>query len=540
MTNQKSSFTRRIGIQGKHGAWALSAVLALCLPCLILPTANGARRTKGRPLLVEQVRQFRVSHEVDILEEYMKLLSIPDVASDHDNIEKNAQFIASMLQKRGIAAQLLRPASGSPLVYGELPARGAKLTLLFYAHYDGQPVDPASWISNPWTPVLRTGSLADAGTEIPLNAIKPPLDGNWRVYARSASDDKAAVMGLLTAVDALHSLRLSIPANVKFLFEGEEEAGSPHLPEILKAHVDLLRGNVLLLCDGPRHPSGRMQLFFGARGASNLDIRVFGPNHPLHSGIYGNWAPNPAVELTNLLANLRNDEGRILIPGFYDSVRAPDQAEQEAIKEIPNLDAELRRSYDLGRTEGNGRSLNELITLPALNLDGISAGRVNDNANNAIPAEATASIDFRLVPDQTPELVQKEVEEYLRHLGYFVVHENPDSTTRRLNPRLVELTWHAGYPPAQTSLASTFSRAVIDTVTEGVGSDVIKIPMVGGSVPIYIFQQLLGTPVIIIPIANYDNNQHASNENLRLQNLWDGIEIYASLLYSLGPRMEME
>ncbi len=483
------------------------------------------------------VRAWRAAHEVEIVRELADLLAIPNVASDSANIERNAEAIRAAYARRGIAMELLRSPGAPPAVFGERRVPGASRTIVFYAHYDGQPVVPAQWTGEPWKPVLRDKSLRDGGREIAWDGIKAPLDPEWRVYARSASDDKAPIVGLLAALDALSAAGRAPTANLKFFFEGEEEAGSPHLERILRDHADKLRGDLWLLLDGPVHQTRRMALFFGARGVTDVEMTVYGPSRPLHSGHYGNWAVNPIAELVRLLGSMRDDEGRILVAGYSDDVRPPTEAEKRAVAAVPPVESDLARELQLGRTEGGGAPLTELILRPAINIHGIASGGVGASATNAIPTEARASIDFRLVPDQTPEKVRARIEEHVRRQGFTIVHEDPTPEERRSSPRLVKLVWGAGYPAARTPLDAASSRGVIRTV-EAVAGPTVVLPTLGGSIPMYLFGDVLKTPVVGVPIANHDNDQHAANENLRLQNLWDGIEVYAALMSRLAPNWD--
>jgi acetylornithine deacetylase/succinyl-diaminopimelate desuccinylase-like protein len=288
------------------------------------------------------VREYRQQHEVDIVRSYAQLLSLPNVASDAANIKRNADAISKMLEQRGFHTQELKVPGAPPAVYGELSTPGAKHTLLFYAHYDGQPVDKTQWASDPWTPVLRDGP-AD-GKTIPLESLKGPLNPEWRIYARSASDDKAPIQAVLTAIDALRAAKIPIGVNVKVFFEGEEEAGSPHLEQIFRENHAVLKGDLWVLSDGPVHQTRRMQLFFGARGVTDLELTVYGPGRVLHDGHYGNWAPNPAAVLVELLGHMRDPSSHILIPEFYDDVRALTAAERQAIAQIRMLTRSLNRS----------------------------------------------------------------------------------------------------------------------------------------------------------------------------------------------------
>ncbi|HYP53407.1 MAG TPA: M20/M25/M40 family metallo-hydrolase, partial [Pyrinomonadaceae bacterium] len=249
-----------------------------------------------------------------ILSEFVEFLSLPNLASDREGIRRNAAHIVRMMQRRGLSPRLLeaKNAAVPPAVYGEWSVPGATRTLVFYAHYDGQPTDPKLWTgSQPWQPVLRSAPLEAGGQIVPLPRAGEAINPEWRLYARSASDDKAGVMAILAAVDALKASGRRPTANLKFFFEGEEEAGSPNLAEIVSAHRELLRADAWIICDGPVHQSGRKQVVFGVRGDMNVDITVYGARRPLHSGHYGNWSPNPAQTLARLLASMKDERGRV-------------------------------------------------------------------------------------------------------------------------------------------------------------------------------------------------------------------------------------
>jgi len=469
------------------------------------------------------------------LAELAEFLAIPNVASDTANIRRNAERLAEMMRQRGITVRLLEESGAPPVVYGELAAPGARRTLLVYAHYDGQPVEPAHWASDPWTPVLRAGRLEDGAAAVPLDRLPEGPEGDeWRLYGRGASDDKGTIVAFLTALDRLKADGASLSVNVKMLFEGEEEGGSPHLGAILRAHPDLFKADGMILCDGPVHQTRRPQVVFGARGIIGLEMTVYGPNHALHSGHYGNWAPNPAAQLAGIIASLRDGEGTILVPGFYDDVRPLDAPDREALAAIPRVEAELLREFDLAWSEGKGLRLEELVMRPALNVRGLASGAVGEKAANAVPPKARASIDFRLVADQKPGRVRELVEAHLKSLGWTVVHETPGEEAKRRTPRLVLLEWEGGYPAYRAPLDAPFSRALVRALGPATGGSLVVMPALGGSIPMELFDRVLGVPIALFPIANHDNNQHGPNENFRIRNLRDGIAMHAALLAGLG------
>ena len=227
------------------------------------------------------------------MQEFSDLLAIPNLANDTPNIQRNAAMIRAMLEKRGLTTQLLTLDDAPPIVVGDLTVPNAKRTIAFYAHYDGQPVDPAKWKSDPWKPVMRDRT----GSDVDWRRAKA-IDPEWRFYARSAGDDKAPIIGMLAALDALQASGDKPSVNLRFVFEGEEEAGSPHLAQYLSKYPKVLRPDAWILCDGPVHQSRRAELFFGARGTIDLELTVYGPVKGLHDGHYGNWVPNPIVRLS--------------------------------------------------------------------------------------------------------------------------------------------------------------------------------------------------------------------------------------------------
>jgi acetylornithine deacetylase/succinyl-diaminopimelate desuccinylase-like protein len=368
-------------------------ILALCVL-----TSIHERPLALTPAL--SVREYRRVNEQRIVQEFVRLLSIPNVASDTQNIRRNAEFILKMMQRRGLNPRLLeaRTSNAPPAVYGEWKATGASRTIVLYTHYDGQPTDPRQWNgSQPWQPVLRSAALESDGTIVPIPNGGEPLDPESRLYARSASDDKGGVMAILTAFDALSATGTKPTSNIKFFFEGEEEAGSAHPSEILSANQTLLQADAWIICDGPVHQSGRKQVLFGVRGDTNVDVTVYGAQRPLHSGHYGNWAPNPANILARLLTSMKDDTGRVTIAGWYDDIEPLGVVERRAIADAPAYDDELRSKLGLARTENSGRSLLDVLNEPSLNINGMGSGDVGPFARNVIPTTATAVLDLRLV-----------------------------------------------------------------------------------------------------------------------------------------------
>jgi acetylornithine deacetylase/succinyl-diaminopimelate desuccinylase-like protein len=283
------------------------------------------------------------------------------------------------------------------------------------------------------------------------------------------------------------------------------------------------------MCDGPEHGSGRQTLVFGARGTQRLDITVYGANRELHSGHYGNWAPNPASTLARLLASMRDGDGRVLIDHFYEGVVPLTASEREALANVPNDDTREMRDLGLTRVLGQGSRL-EGVTQPALNIDGLLSGQTGTAGVNAIPTSATASLDIRLVKGMDRERTVAQVIDHVRRQGFHVVDSEPDSKTRLEHAAIARIVvYPGGYNAARTALESPVAMKVIEAL-ESVRKPLVLIPTAGGSLPLSIIEETLDVPTITVPIVNSDNSQHAKDENLRLHNLWSGIESLAALL----------
>jgi acetylornithine deacetylase/succinyl-diaminopimelate desuccinylase-like protein len=478
------------------------------------------------------VRQWRQANEHQILREYTGFLALPNVARNRDDIRLNADSLMAMMRRRGLAPRLLEAGDAPPAVYGEWTVPGAARTIVLYAHYDGQPTDSAAWHgSHPWRPVIRTARLDRGGEIIPLPPEGQPIDPEWRLYARSASDDKAGVMAILAAVDAMRANGIAPTSNLKFFFEGEEEAGSPHLRDILRRHADVVRADAWIIADGPVHQSGAKQVVYGVRGDVNVDVTVYGPTRPLHSGHYGNWAPNPAMMLAELLASMKDDAGRVTISGWYDDVQPLGAAEQEAMRALPANDRALMAELGLAAVEGGGRSLAELIAEPSLNVNGFESGGITAGARNVIPTEASAVLDLRLVLGNDVQRQTGRLMDHVRAQGYRVLDREPTPDERRAHPRIARVRVRpGGYNAERTPMDLPVSRAVLRAVQSTTAEPVIAVPTLGGSLPLSIISEALGTRTITVPVVNHDNNQHAEDENLRLQNLWDGIETMVAVM----------
>jgi acetylornithine deacetylase/succinyl-diaminopimelate desuccinylase-like protein len=501
-------------------------LIVLGTACGLFALAAGAQESHAT--------KYRKANEHAFLREFLELLSIPNVASDSANIARNAAHISAMLEKRGLKPRLLSGSNRSapPLIYGEWLVPGARRTIVLYAHYDGQPTDPAKWTgSKPWVPVVRSAPLDRGGSIIPLPAPGGRIDPEWRIYGRSASDDKAGVMVILAAADALRSAGLVPSVNLKIVFDGEEEDGSPNIGDILARNAGLLAADAWIICDGPVHQSGLKQVVYGVRGDANVDVTVYGPNRPLHSGHYGNWAPNPASMLTRLLASMKDDDGRVLVPGWYDDVVPLSALERSTLAKLPPFDDSLRKQLGIARTEGGGKSLAELLNEPSLNINGIVSADAGDGARNIIPTTALATLDLRVVKNVDYRKQIARLTAHIEKQGYKVLDRAPTADERARFPRIATVVQRGGgYNAERTSMDLPVARSVLAAIEAAFPGRTIALPTAGGSLPLSIISETLKTTTITVPVVNYDNNQHAEDESVRIGNLWDGIETMVAVL----------
>ena len=486
-----------------------------------------------------QTQQEKINKAIDqnqheLVKEFTNLLSIPNVAANPAGLKDNANWLMQYMQDKGISnVQLLtlEKENVPAVVYGEVKVPGAKETVIFYAHYDGQPVDTSKWYKgvHPFKPSLYSTSIDKGGSLIAWPEKENNYDPNSRIYARGASDDKAGVMAIINAYATLKQLGIQPSVNIKFFFEGEEEAGSPNLEALLNKYKNILNSNLWIICDGPVHQSSKKQLVMGVRGDTHLELTVFGPKRPLHSGHYGNWVLNPAMELARLLASMKNGQGEITIKGFYDDVIPLIPSEKEALSKIPAVEEQLKNELGIQATERAG-ALNDALQLPSLNVNGIQSAGVGKYSANVIPTKAIASIDLRLVKGNDWKRQQDKVIDHIKAQGFFVTDKEPTDEQRKQNNKICMVVASDGYNAQKTSLDNPFAKRINKAMLNGLGAAPVLLPTLGGSLPLFVFEQDLNTQPITVPIANHDNNQHAENENIQLKNFFEGIQIFSAIM----------
>jgi acetylornithine deacetylase/succinyl-diaminopimelate desuccinylase-like protein len=490
----------------------------------------------GQNTPLHKVTAFHQKHQHALLTEYRSFLSLPNTANDTASLQSNARFIMEMMKKRGISqVQLLQGTSKDaiPAVFGEVKVPNATTTLVFYAHYDGQPVNPDKWAAglSPFEPKLTTTSLDKGGQFLDFPKENTPLNMDNRIYARASSDDKAGVFAIINAYDALRQSGILPTVNIKFLFEGEEERGSVHLDEILSRNKALLKADMWIIADGPLHASGRKQIVFGVRGDVNMHLTVYGAKRPLHSGNYGNWSPNPAWKLTRLLATMKNDDGQVTIDNFYDDVLPLSASERVALAAIPDPAPMMQQELAFAQAETKGKTFLESITsIPTLNINGIVSANVGRLAANIIPTTATVTLDLRLVKGNDWSKQAQKVVNHVKKQGYLVLDREPTDEERLKYPNIATIKTGKGSNPQRTSMDLPLAQRVVKAVQSSTKEAVILMPSAGGTLPLCLFEEILNVSPLTVPVVNYDNNQHGENENLRLGCLFDGIETMAAIM----------
>lgn len=444
------------------------------------------------------------SRKVAYLNDLKTLLAIPSVSTDPERrpeVQRCAQEVARQMKEAGLNSVEVLETPGHPAVYGEYIVDPNKTTALIYGHYDVQPEDPIElWTSPPFEPTERDGKL----------------------YARGATDDKGQFLCHIKAVAGLLEDEKSLPINLKFLIEGEEEIGSPHLAPFLEQNKEKLKADVLVVSDSAMYGPDQPSIVYGLRGLAYLQIDLQGADSDLHSGVFGGAVPNPALELCKILAQLKDHEERVTVPGFYDKVEDMTAQERAAYAELEFDPEEFARSVGVNELtpEAGYTALEGRTARPTLEVNGLLSGYTGEGAKTVLPAKAMAKISCRLVPNQDPAEIAQLVEDHIRKLC-------PSSMKCKVRQM------HGGHPwitPPDHPALEAAARAVRKVFNK----EPVRLRE-GGSIPIVIdFQKILGLPGILLGYGLNDENLHAPDEHFRIDNFYKGIEISKALFHSLA------
>ncbi|MCU0356930.1 MAG: M20/M25/M40 family metallo-hydrolase [Cyclobacteriaceae bacterium] len=471
-------------------------------------------------------------HAVKSFTEFYDLLSLPNDAHFPQDIEKNVLWCEAAFSKRGFSTRrLITPTV--PLLLAERkvnkPTKNTK-TVLIYLQIDGQPVNPAQWQQeSPWKPTLKEKDITGKWNAIPYERLYEAYDPDWRIFARATSDAKGPAMAFIAALDALAELKQEPNYNMKVIMDFEEELGSPHLPGAVQHYQRELAADMFIIYDGPRHISNQPTLSFGARGICEITLTVYGPRNPAHSGNYGNFTPNPAMRLAQLLASMKDDDGRVTLPGFYDGVVLTDE-EKRILRQVPDDENEIKRFLGIAERDKIGDNFQESLQYPTLNIRGMDALYIGSEARTLIPDKAVAEIDIRLVPSSDANRLIGLVRQHVESKGYYIIDRTPTEEERLKYPRIASFQSSISYGPFQTPFDSEVGQWLSRSMAKTFGKEPIKIRMMGGSIPISPFVTTLNIPAVSVPTVNPDNNQHAENENIRVGNYVDAVKTFLGIL----------
>ena len=459
--------------------------------------------------------------------ELRDFISIPNDALNGNDILKNIEWLDTKFKARGFKTTIIKT-EGQPLFFAELPKVANAKTILFYMHLDGQAVDPSKWKQeDPYNSVLKK-QHGDAWEIIDWSSLDTKIDENWRIFGRSTSDDKGPIVMFLNAIDLLKENNKTIPFNVKVILDSEEEKGSKPLPKAVKEYRDLLSADFLIINDGPLHVSGKPTLVFGCRGITTINLTTYGPIKPQHSGHYGNYAPNPGFMLSKLLATFKDDHGKVVIKGYYDGISF-DKKTKAILRNVPDNRSQILANLAIKTPETVGSFYQESLQYPSLNIRGLSSGWVGNKARTIIPATATAAIDIRLVPESDGARLKNLIKQHIKKQGFYIIDREPTKEERMRYDKILKFESGSITNPFRTDMNLPFARWLGNIMKTGNGR-LVKIRIMGGTVPISSFINELNIPAIIIPMVNPDNNQHSPNENLKIKNIKYGIQTFYNIL----------
>lgn len=464
------------------------------------------------------------------LNELRSFIALPNDANCLEDIAKNIIWLEEAFSKRKFSTQVLETIN-TPLFFAERKYPGATSTILFYMHFDGQSVDPAEWSQNdPYNATLRGQTKEGEWKVLDWKRAENKINPDWRIFGRSSSDDKGPIVMLLNAIDAMDENQLKGVVNIKVVLDGEEEKGSKQLAMAVEKYNELLAADHMVINDGPMHLSGEPTVIFGCRGNVTINLTAYGPRTHQHSGHYGNYAPNPVFRLSQLLAGMKDEEGRVIIPGYYDGIDFDAEA-RSIMAAVPDDTEVIHKTVGIAEPEKVGSNYQESLQYPSLNVRGISAGWVGKNARTIVPAEATAAIDIRLVPESNPDRLIGLVKSHIESKGYVVLDHEPSEEERLKYPKMVKLEANRKATlPFRTDVNSLTGQWVQKALLNGWGKEPIKIRIMGGTVPTTTFINGLDIPAIIVPLVNADNNQHSPDENLQIGNITNGVRTFMSIL----------
>lgn len=469
-----------------------------------------------------------------VVNRHRVFVSLPNDAHFPADMVKNAAWLKEKFEKRGLKVDILE-AGPVPVVLAEKQVNPDLPTVLFYFHYDGQPVDPSKWDQkHPFTPVLKKKNTDDQWEQIDWANLKDNFDPDWRIFGRAAADDKGPISMMLTAFDFINTHNLSLAFNVKILFDGEEEKGSDGLLSTLETYKSKYAADQLIIMDGPAHPSNRPTLTFGCRGIASGTLTVYGPKVPQHSGHFGNYAPNPVFRISHLLASMKSEDGKVIIKGFYDNIKL-DKGTRAILAAVPDDASMINNRIGIAQPETVGQNYQESLQYPSLNVRGMSSAWIGKQTRTIVPDKAVAQIGIRLVPETDGDHLLDLLREHIKDQGYYLIDREPTAEERLKHEKIATFVGSKWVNAFRTEIDSPTGQWLTSALEGTFNSPPVNIRIMGGTVPVTPLIEALGVPAVIVPMVNMDNNQHSPNENLRLGNLRTGIKTCLAILTTAIP-----
>ncbi|MBM7662137.1 acetylornithine deacetylase/succinyl-diaminopimelate desuccinylase-like protein [Bacillus mesophilus] len=432
----------------------------------------------------------------EYLEMLFTLLRQKSISSQNDGVVECADLLKGMMEDIGVSTQIFKT-EGQPIIYGEIMTDPSNLTILFYGHYDVQPVDPLhQWLSPPFEPTIRNG----------------------KIYCRGVGDNKGQLITHLLAIKTMLDVCGELPINVKFVFEGEEESTSVSLPVFVENHKELLKTDLVYTADGPMPVGGEPLVLLGVRGVLCVELAVKEAEWDNHSGNKGNIVPNPAWTLVELLATMRDQDQRVTIEGFYDDILPATQAELDLLKKLPYDNQKIGKEIGYDKLNMDGETYYRKLTLePTFNIQGFVSGYGGEGSKTIIPSEAKVKVDFRLVLDQNPKDIFDKVAAHVK-----------------IHAPGVEVKFLGSMEPSRTPYGNRLVKVIEQAVEKSYNQEPIVQPSLGGSLPDYVWTKILNVPSVVVPYANFDEQNHSPNENLNLENFYNGIKCTCHVIECLG------
>ena len=469
----------------------------------------------------QNLKQILITHKT--------FSSIPNVASNYEDMYRNVDWVDVAFKELGFQVDLLE-SSTLPVFLAQKTIDPNLKTILFYFHLDGQAVNPENWDQeDPFDPVLKKYNEQKEWEMIPWKSIQGEIDPEWRVFGRAAADDKGPIIMMLSALKFLKEQQEDPKFNVKILLDLQEEAGSDGFLSTLEQYKDQYAADYMIIMDGPAHPSNKPTLTFGCRGIAQFDLTVYGAKLPQHSGHYGNYSPNPIFILSELLAGMKGGDGRVKIEGYYDEVPMDKQV-KELLSRVPDDENEILNGLGIAQADNVGNTYQEALQYPSLNIRHIETSWKGPGLKTVIPEYVTAHFDVRLVSETDGADQLEKIKNHIADQGFLILDREPNDEERGQYSKIARFRGDEGVNAFRTELNSEIGIKLRKVLTNAFGEEPVSIRTMGGTVPIIPAVNTLKIPAIIVPMVNMDNNQHNPNENLRIGNMIDGIKICYSIL----------